>query len=243
MEIMCIILTINLQTRLIWFFTWTRYMWSFMVELCVKTSLSCLTLRLRWTGVISPSTLYPIQCWLMTHGAESNRNSLKIKLQWRYNEPDGISDLRSASRLFTQRVYSGADQRKHQSSASLAFVLGIHRWPVKSPHKGPVTRKMFSFDDVIMICCLSSKCFSIYGAGCHRQPNLYRDFFSCGIVWGKDSNVIPFVIIPWHKYAPCISQPYSEEKCPFMLQYIIIIMAVKDLVTPGTKALTAMILI
>ena len=41
-------------------------------------------------------------------------------------------------------VYSDADQRKHQSSASLAFVWGIH------PHKGPVTRKMFPFDDVIM---------------------------------------------------------------------------------------------
>ena len=47
-------------------------------------------------------------------------------------------------------VYSGADQRKHQSSASLAFVRGIHRGPVNSTHKGPVTRKMFPFDDVIM---------------------------------------------------------------------------------------------
>ena len=47
-------------------------------------------------------------------------------------------------------VYSGADQRKHQSSASLAFVWGINRWPVNSPHKWPVTRKMFPFDDVIM---------------------------------------------------------------------------------------------
>ena len=47
-------------------------------------------------------------------------------------------------------VYLGADQRKYQSSTSLAFVLGIHRWPVNSPHKGPVTRKMFPFDDVIM---------------------------------------------------------------------------------------------
>ena len=47
-------------------------------------------------------------------------------------------------------VYSRADQRKHQSSASLALVRGIHRWPVISPHKGPVTRKMFPFDDVIM---------------------------------------------------------------------------------------------
>ena len=47
-------------------------------------------------------------------------------------------------------VYSGEDQRKHQSSASLAFVREIHRWPVNSPLKGPVTRKMFPFDDVIM---------------------------------------------------------------------------------------------
>ena len=47
-------------------------------------------------------------------------------------------------------VYSGADHKKHQSSVSLAFVRGIHRWPVNSQHKGPVTRKMFPFDDVIM---------------------------------------------------------------------------------------------
>ena len=47
-------------------------------------------------------------------------------------------------------VYSDADQRKHQSSASLAFVWGIHRGPVNSPHKWPVTRKMFPFDDVIV---------------------------------------------------------------------------------------------
>ena len=47
-------------------------------------------------------------------------------------------------------VYSDADQRKHQSSASLAFVWRIHRWPVNSPHKWPVTRKMFPFDDLIM---------------------------------------------------------------------------------------------
>ena len=48
-------------------------------------------------------------------------------------------------------IYSGADQSKHQSSASLAFVWGIHRGPVNCPHKWPVTRKMFPFDDVIML--------------------------------------------------------------------------------------------
>ena len=47
-------------------------------------------------------------------------------------------------------VYLGVDQRQDQSSASLAFVWGIHRWPVNSPHKRPVTQKMFPFDDVIM---------------------------------------------------------------------------------------------
>ena len=47
-------------------------------------------------------------------------------------------------------AYSGADQRKHQRSTSLAFLEEIHWWPVNSPHKGPVTRKMFPFDDVIL---------------------------------------------------------------------------------------------
>ena len=46
-------------------------------------------------------------------------------------------------------VCSGADRRKHQNSASLAFVRRIHRWPVNSPNKGSVTQKMFPFDDVI----------------------------------------------------------------------------------------------
>ena len=48
-------------------------------------------------------------------------------------------------------VYSSADQRKHQSSVSLAFVRGIHQSSANSPHKGPVTRKKFPFDDVIMV--------------------------------------------------------------------------------------------
>ena len=48
-------------------------------------------------------------------------------------------------------VYSGADQRKHQSLASLAFVSIIQQWPVDSPQKGPVTPKMLPFDDVIVI--------------------------------------------------------------------------------------------
>ena len=63
-------------------------------------------------------------------------------------------------------VNSGTDERKQQSPASLAFVQGIHRWPVNSLHKWPVTRKMFPFDDVIMCACI-----------CHMVP-LKRGQFS-----------------------------------------------------------------
>ena len=64
---------------------------------------------------------------------------------------DSIASQITSLTIVYSAVYSAADQRKHQSSASLAFVRGIHRGPVNSPHKGPVTRKMFPFDDVIML--------------------------------------------------------------------------------------------
>ena len=48
-------------------------------------------------------------------------------------------------------VFFRRRSKKHQSSALLAFVSGIHQWPMDSPHRGPVTRKMFPFDDIIMI--------------------------------------------------------------------------------------------
>ena len=60
-------------------------------------------------------------------------------------------------------VYSDADQRKHQSSASLAFVRGIHPGPVNSQHKWPLTRKMFPFDDVIMEWSYDHCCLLIVG--------------------------------------------------------------------------------
>ena len=61
-----------------------------------------------------------------------------------------VSQITSLTIVYSS-VYSDADQRKHQSSASLAFVRGIDRGPVNSPHKWPVTRKIFPFDDVIMV--------------------------------------------------------------------------------------------
>ena len=61
----------------------------------------------------------------------------RIRLQWRHNERDGVSNNRGQDCLLN--LCSGTDQRIDQSSALLAFVRGIHRWPVNSPHKGPVS--------------------------------------------------------------------------------------------------------
>ena len=75
-------------------------------------------------------------------------------LQWQRQNTDHYSDVIMSAvtsqitgvLMVCSTVWSGADQTKYQSSASLAFV----RWPVNSSHKGPVTRKVFPFDDVIM---------------------------------------------------------------------------------------------
>ena len=70
---------------------------------------------------------------------------------WRQVQPTPLKWRHITSlTIVYSTVYSSADQRKHQSSVSLALVRGIHRWPVISPHKWPVTRKKFPFDDVIM---------------------------------------------------------------------------------------------
>ena len=88
---------------------------------------------------------------LQYHWGACSSSSLPayVVLQWRHNEHHGVSNHQQLHCLF-KRLFRSSNQRKHQSSASLAFVRGTHRWPVDSPHKGPVTRKMFQFDNVIM---------------------------------------------------------------------------------------------
>ena len=82
-----------------------------------------------------------------------NRCSLGIDIKWFHYIGAIMSTMAyqiTSLTIIYATVYLSADQRKHQSSASLAFVWGINRWPVNSPHKGPVMRKTFPFDDVIM---------------------------------------------------------------------------------------------
>ena len=96
-------------------------------------------------------------------------------------------------------VNSGADQRKHQSSASLAFVRGIHRWPVNSPHKGPVRRKIFPFDDVIMN--LNHGKFK----SSHKLQNRCQ-------FWQHMSSQVKFGIIYYHYYHICFYTPQCNHR-------------------------------
>ena len=82
-----------------------------------------------------------------------NRYTMYLSNKWyHYNDVimSTIASQITSLMIVYSTVYSDADQRKHQRSAPLAFVRGIDRGPVNSPHKGPVTREMFPFDDVIM---------------------------------------------------------------------------------------------
>ena len=78
-----------------------------------------------------------------------SRLRVSHSLQWRHNRRKSVSSNQPhdclLNRLFRRRL------KKTSSCASLAFVRGIHRGPVNSPDKWPVTRKMFPFGDVIML--------------------------------------------------------------------------------------------
>ena len=94
---------------------------------------------------------------------------------------DAIASQTTSLTIVYSKVYSGADQRKHESSASLAFAWGSHRGPVNSPHKWPVTRIMFPFDDVIIlnatISC--SKILSLSGQSIIAKSASFEVFKQC----------------------------------------------------------------
>ena len=98
-----------------------------------------------------------------------SRSHGEISIEGHYNDVimGAIASQITSLTIVYSTVYSGADQRKHQSSSSIAFVWGIHRWPVQSPHKWPVTRKIFPFDDVIMD---FAKIEMIMAAQCRCRP-------------------------------------------------------------------------
>ena len=115
------------------------------------------------------------------------QSSVKLHLtreySWHYDDVimGTIASQITSLTIVYSTVYSGADQSKHQSSASLAFVWGIHRGPVNSPRKWPVTRKMFPFDDVIMTLdsfrCILQVSFG-NSAGVPQQSSISFSYYS-----------------------------------------------------------------
>ena len=81
---------------------------------------------------------------MKTHSCACRRSSSIVSLHYGDVIMSAmVAQIISLTVVFST-VYSGEDQRKHKNSASLASGRGINRWPVNSPHKGPVTRKNVS---------------------------------------------------------------------------------------------------
>ena len=74
---------------------------------------------------------------------------MKSSLHWRHNDHDGVSNQQPhgclLNRLFRRR------SKKTSKLRVTGLCVGNSPGPVNSPHKGPVTRKIFTFDDVIMV--------------------------------------------------------------------------------------------
>ena len=135
-----------------------------IVSWFIRVTLTCLMKSCDYRGS-SEITLYNVKINQNdirgTDIGNTNENSRTKPSAAHYNDviiSAMTSQINSLTTVYSA-VYSGPDERKNQSSASLAFEREIHRWPVNSPHKWPVTREMFPFDDVIMLLlqCLSSR--------------------------------------------------------------------------------------
>ena len=117
----------------------------------ISISINCWNLSIS-SGLKGPhltvhSKIHPLNNWVF------------VFKMWHYN---GVKIGAMASQITSltivySTVCSDAD-KKNQSFVSLAFARGLHRWPVNSPHKWPAMRKMFPFDDVIMINAVRCKC-------------------------------------------------------------------------------------
>ena len=95
--------------------------------------------------------------WHMLHTAPVYLRKIPLSW-WHYSDvimSMMVSQVTSIS-IVCSTICSGTGQRKHQSSTSLAFVRGIHRWSVDYPHKGPIMWKMFPFDEAY-----KNECFFI----------------------------------------------------------------------------------
>ena len=114
-------------------FRFPSFLWKLVVEIVIAVS-KLLTGEIKYSA--DEPFFFSSTC--ITHYSDVKMGTIASKI--------------TSLTIVYSTVYSDANHRKHQSSASLSFVRGIHRGPVNSPRKWPVTRKIFPFDDVIMLC-------------------------------------------------------------------------------------------
>ena len=98
-------------------------------------------------------------------------------LEWRQNGCDGVSN-RPPHYCLLNRLFRHKSKKTPKLTATGLCVCGgggggggIHRWPVNSPHKWPVTRKMFPFDDVTMDSASPALCGNVVGSGVSKMLN------------------------------------------------------------------------
>ena len=121
------------------------FVWDVMVSTHYRTNTELLSNLWKWYLKIETSIIF-----IQENAFENVSCKMSVALHWRHNGPNGVSNHQPhhcwLNRSFMHRP------KNTSNSASLAFVQGIHRSPVNSPRKWPVTQKMFPFDDVIMKC-------------------------------------------------------------------------------------------
>ena len=107
----------------------------------------------------------------------SHRDVLKITFQWRYNERDGVSNYRRDD-CWLNSLFR---RRSNKTSKLHATGLCEGNSPVKSPHKGTVTRKICSFDDVIVYAINVT-------ATSHKGPWVNSDYHHQSVVESMANN-------------------------------------------------------
>ena len=125
-----------------------RHVWS--ITLMIIFSIS--PQLIKKSGVVSPHRCISASTMIRLNSQCVRTEESQLSEGHQYNDVimGAMASQITSLTIVYSTVCSGPDQRKHQRSAPLAFVRGIHRSPVTSPHTGLVTRKIFPFDDVIM---------------------------------------------------------------------------------------------
>ena len=136
----------------------------------------------------------PCDLWVNNDlSCKSRGHTCRLVLHYKDVITSAMASRITSLTIVYSAVYLRTDQGKHQSSASLAFVRGIRRSPVNSPHKGPVTRKMFLFDDVIMSWWIVGYNISVGRTGVsmlwrYREVPIYFDYRWYRTRWYYDKN-------------------------------------------------------